>query len=236
VVAIGRRLESTNGQLMNDSHDSPGQCEPPVTSSSRTAQEFAWAREALTAATARPRLATSLATLLKGWQTTLKPMYVQEQRRLANAKSVHQNRRSLAMDVSSDSYSALLRAYHHFLQMCVIHVVGVDHALPALPEGRQFARRLESAFPRISSNCWFGDEMLMCRAVSETMTHDNSIDHPRLNRWHDRLRIDAGRLQIRPADVFALYQTLKKNVEQIIQGVLNQPALQQSITLVDGAV
>ena len=211
---------------MNHSRDNFGGSEQPATSSSRTSHEFVWAREALATAKSRPRLATSLTTLVGGWQATLKPMYVQEQRRLVNVKSVHQDRRSLAMDVSADTYSALLKTYHHFLQMCVTHVVGTDRALPALPEGRQFARRLESAFPMISTNCWSGDEMLMCRAVRQTMAHHNGIDHARLNRWRDRLSIDDGRLHIRPADVFALYQRLKTNVEQLIQGVLSQPALQ----------
>jgi len=221
---------------MNDSRDSVGESEQSVTSSNRIAHEFSWACNALAAATPRTRLATSLTTLLRSWQATLKPMYVQEQRRSANAKSVHQNRRSLVLDISGETYSALLNAYRHFLQMCVIHVVGTDHALPPLPEGRQFARRLESAFPVISSNCWSGDEMLMCRAVSETMAHDSGLNHPRLNPWRNLLRIDDVRLQIGPADVFALYQTLNNNVEQLIQGVLSQPTLQRPIPLVGCAV
>jgi hypothetical protein len=211
---------------MNQTHGSLDEFEQPATSSSRAANEFAWTREALAATKMRPRLATSLKTLVGSWQATLKPMYVQEQRRLVNVKSVHQSRRSLGMDVSADTYSMLLKTYRHFLEMCVTHVLGTDRALPALPEGRRFARRLESAFPMISANCWSGDEMLMYRAVRQTMAHDNGFDHERLNRWRDRLDIDDGRLQIRPTDVFMLYQRLKTNVEQLIQGVLGQPALQ----------
>jgi hypothetical protein len=206
----------------------PDKSERSTTSASRTEHEFAWAREALTAATIRPRLATSLTSLLREWQATLKPMYAQEQRRFANAKSVHQDRRSLAADVSAETYSALLKAYQNFLQMCVIHVVGVDHALPALPEPRHFARQIECAFPLISKNCWVGDEMQMCRAVRQTMAHDHGIDHPRLNPWRDRLRIDDGNLRILPADVVALYERLKNNVVQLIDGVLKQPVLERS--------
>lgn len=200
--------------------------ERPTASSSRIEHEFVWAREALAAAIIRPRLVTSLKTLLKGWQSTLKPMNSQEQRRLANAKSVHQDRRSLAADVSAETYSELLHAYEHFLQMCVTHVVGVDHARPALPENRQFAKRIECAFPMISTNCWFGDDMQMCRAVRQTIAHDSGIDHPRLAPWRDRLCIEGGRLRILPADVMALYERLKNNVVQLIDGVLMQPVLE----------
>ncbi len=225
-VQLVRVINHAFEKCMNQSHDSIGRSRQPATTSSRTSLDFAWAHEALATARIRPRLTTSLTTLVGAWQATLKPMYVQEQRRLVNVKSVHQGRRSLAMDVSADTYSMLLKTYHHFLQMCVTHVLGTDRALPALPEGRQFARRLESAFPTISADCWSGDEMLMCRAVRQTMTDDNGIDHPRLNRWRDHLSIDDGRLHVRSTDVFALYQKLKSNVEQLIQGVVKQPALQ----------
>jgi hypothetical protein len=129
----------------------------------------------------------------------------------------------MAMDISADTYSDLLNAYHHFLQMCISHVVGLDHALPALPEDRQSARRLELAFPALAADCWSGDEMLMRRAVRQTLSHSNGFDHPRLDRWRDRLHIDEGRLRIGSTDVFALYQCLKNNVERLIQGVVVHP-------------
>jgi len=126
------------------------------------------------------------------------------------------------MDISADTYSDLLNAYHHFLQMCIAHVIGVDRALPALPEERQSAWRLERAFPALAADCWSGDEMLMRRAVSQTLSHNSGFDHPRLDRWRDRLRIDEGRLRIGPTEVFALYQCLKNNVERLVQGVVVQ--------------
>lgn len=184
-----------------------------------------WAQGIRIAAGPVPRLATAASRLFLAWRQILRAydqQLVWESR--SRPDGIDSDRHSaVAVDVTGQAYADMISTYRRFLRQCILCVRPIRTSPPEIPDDA-FSNAFVARFPVAAEPCWTGNELQMCRAIRQSIRHNDSVDHQRLAPWKDRIRVVEGELLLDTVDIFRLYRCLKANVERMIVAVLLHPS------------
>lgn len=125
-------------------------------------------------------------------------------------------------------YVAIFNAYDNFIAQCLQLAAGDPKVRTA---DRDFNKRFASIFGEsMPQQCWHTNDMHIIRQTRHALSHAGGRETERLGKLAHQIRVEGGKLQITPADVYDEFSTLKVNAFELASHVRDWPCFKAKPT------